>query len=85
MKNILEVLCQGEYGRSPHMTAKMRELCEKGEPLWNLAYEKMGRDAGEQLLDHHGALLMEEGYERFRDGFQLGALLMLELLYTSPQ
>lgn len=77
---ILQDIYLGNYRVDPTMTAKEREITSKSAPLWEKAYEAMGEEAADQLSDYIGELLLETCLSRFREGFRLGALLMLELI-----
>ena len=78
--DILQDIFLGNYRTDPTMTAQERKIAGKSAPLWEKAYETMGQEAADQLSDFVGELLLEECLNRFREGFRLGALLMLEVL-----
>lgn len=78
MTDLLKAICCGDY--EPRIG--FHPMSEEGEALWNRAADILGREAVDQLVLAQAGPLQEESCDWFREGFRLGALLMLELLYT---
>ena len=85
MTDILEQLFYGEYKAERPPSAAYRKLMDKGDMLWEQVYKTAGKDVGDKLFDNLCALLRIDSLDYFKGGVYLGAILMLELLYTPPQ
>lgn len=79
MTDLLREICFGNY--EPHIG--FHPMGKEGEALWEKAAELLGRETVDQLVLAQGGQLQEESYDWFREGFRLGALLMLELFYPA--
>ena len=80
MKNILEQIYYGNELRPFRPDEEYKTLSEESERLWDEAHEKLGFREAERLWEKTMQLASREGFFDFRDGFYLGAGLMLELL-----
>ena len=76
MTDILRQLCEGNYPsplRSHPASAELSELEQK-------AIDLLGSDDFDKLVYQLYASVQDEDIDCFREGFRLGASLMLELL-----
>lgn len=78
--SILEKLYNGEYGVEQPKTPEFQALQERNVHFWEHIEEAVGKDYIDKKWDELCALEHMEDFNYFREGFRLGASLMLELL-----
>ena len=76
MQNILKELCEGGY--APKID--IHNMNKEDAAVWERTREILGDDAIDQLLYSQCETDQETYFDYFRQGFRLGALLMLELM-----
>lgn len=86
MTDILEQIFYGEYSAADRVpSAAYRKLMDQSKPLWDRVYDAVGKEVGDRLWENQCAMTRAESLETFKEGAYLGAMLMLELLYGTPQ
>ena len=78
MTDILREICLGNYEPQPDFHPAGKKI----DRLWERATEVLGPETVNALLMSGHEAVLEEKIDMFREGFRLGAQLMLELLYT---
>ena len=82
---IIEELYSGSY-RSPfHPSEQYKEFRDEHIRLMEKVNRALGFKFIGELEESEAPMRIEEEEAAFRDGFHLGAMLMLELLYTPQQ
>lgn len=80
MTDIFEQLFYGEYAPGDRLTSRtLRMLTERGQPLWDRAYEALGQEKAGELWSNQCAVTRVSSLEAFKEGAFLGVALMLEL------
>lgn len=79
MTDILREICLGNY--EPQID--FHPAGKKTDRLWEQAAEILGAETVNALLMSEHESNLEENLDMFREGFRLGALLMLELFYPA--
>lgn len=80
MQSILEDIYYGRYQRKFIQTPKYQAVSEAMEKDWDEAREILGWERVDRLWSSLMAVAALEGADDFREGFRLGAALMLEAL-----
>lgn len=77
--SILEEIFNNDYSIDLPHTPEYQTLREKGGKFWDYIEEKVGREGIEKYWDEFVDMECAEHFHYFREGFVLGASLMLEL------
>lgn len=78
--SILADIYSGRY-EIPHPPSHVsRAVLEENNAFWDKVEGLLGREAVEEQQGRTGEIYFEEEQNAFREGFRLGALLMLELI-----
>ena len=77
--SLLEEIFLNEYSIELPQTPEYRALREKGSRFWEYIEEKAGAECIEKYWNEFVDLEEAEHFHYFREGFLLGASLMLEL------
>ena len=85
MRDIIEELCSGCFDTRFHASKEYLRQVKEDEPLWDQVAEVFGPEFVDELWSGISILGAEAERSMFRQGFHLGALLMLDLLYGPPQ
>ena len=80
MTDILKGLYEQRFYANWQATPEYRELADKEAALWEQVKPLIGRKVIDQIQDSHSDINYQTNYEWFREGFRLGASLILELL-----
>lgn len=80
MTSILKELYEERFYANWQVTPEYQALADKEGELWEQVKPLIGRKMIDRLLDIQSDLAYQGNYEWFREGFRLGASLMLELL-----
>lgn len=84
MTDILDQIYYGEYSGQSGASRVYRKLMAEGEPLWEAVYAAAGQETADRLQSNQCALQRVNARDSFKEGFRLGDLLMLDLLYGEP-
>lgn len=85
MRDIIKELCFGCYEPEFRVTKEYARNRDGDEDLWKRVVEAFGIEYADRLWNDAYRYSREEDRSVFRQGFHLGALLMLDLLYDPPQ
>ena len=85
MNNVLEELYYGNYEMEFHRTEKYRQAAAAYEQLLEKIRKGFNQEFVTELENTEAKLHEEEAFSVFRNGFHLGALLMIDLLHEPPQ
>lgn len=80
MTNTLRELYEEKVVCSYTFSEEHRRLRKQETELWDKVTPLLGREAVDKLLQNQGDIQELTNFEWFREGFLLGASLMLELL-----
>ncbi len=80
MTDILKELFESPFYDEDEPTEKLKALCEKESALWNEALPILGLDTIDKITNVQAAIAHEINLDWFRQGFRLGASLILELM-----
>ena len=80
MQSILEDIYCGKYSHKFNPTPEYRKAVSAMSKEWDAAKAILGYEQTERLWDTQMAVAALEGADDFREGFRLGAALMLEAL-----
>ena len=85
MRAILEDIYCGNY--QPEFISSTKHDASRKEEvaLWDQVRDTMGLDFVDKLYTGQSSLNLGHEINAFRQGFHLGAMLMLDLLYDAPQ
>ena len=75
MTDLLRELCFGTY----EPKANYHDMSAEDRAVWEKVKTILGREMMDELLYSQCQILQENYLDWFREGFRLGALLMLEL------
>ena len=78
--NILQDIYNGRYEPTRPNSPQYRALREKCYAYWDKVQEAMGDEFLDQFWNHEVEMEDEARFHDFREGFLLGASLILELL-----
>ena len=77
--SILEEIFNNDYSIVLPQTPEYQALREKGNKFWDYIEEKAGTESIDKYWDEFAEMENAEHFHYFREGFLLGASLMLEL------
>ncbi len=77
--SLLKEIFHENYSIDLPRTSEYRDLRKKGLKFWDYIEEKAGQECIEKYWDDFAAMTDAENFHFFREGFILGASLMLEL------
>lgn len=80
MTDILKELYEERFSTHWRTTPEYRALARKEGELWEQVKPLLGQKMIDQLMDSQSNVSYQTNYEWFREGFRLGAGLILELL-----
>lgn len=80
MTDILKELYEERFYTHWQTTPEYRKLADKEAALWEQAKPLLGQKLIDQLSNSQSDVSYQTNYEWFREGFRLGASLVLELL-----
>lgn len=80
MTDILKELFESTFYDEDEPTEKLKALNEKESALWAEVLPILGLDTVDEITNVQAAIAHEIDLDWFRQGFRLGASLMLELL-----
>ncbi len=80
MTDILKELYEERFYTHWRATPEYRTLTQKEDELWEQVRPMLGQKMIDQLMSSQSDVSYQTNYEWFREGFRLGASLMLELL-----
>ena len=83
MTNILKSLYEERFYANWQATPEYQELADKEGELWEQVKPLIGQKMIDQIMRSQSDLSYHTNYEWFREGFRLGASLILEL-YIGP-
>lgn len=79
MTDILKELYKEKFYINWRATPEYQALERKEGELWDQVKPLLGQEMIDQLMDSQSAVAYQSNYEWFREGFRLGAGLLLEL------
>ncbi len=80
MTDILkEIYIERFFARRP-LTEEYQALADKDGALWEKVRPLLGKELVDQMQHCQSDINYQTNYEWFREGFQMGAALMLELM-----
>lgn len=80
MRDILRDIYTHRYEAQPGRQRECNEKQAEAEAPWEALEQRIGSEQREKLQAMEDGISFESNFGWFREGFQLGALLMLELL-----
>lgn len=80
MTDIIKVLYAAHCAADRPLSEECLKLIQEDDKLWEKVKPLIGREAIDELLYSSSDIAYQTNYEWFREGFRLGAGLMLELL-----
>ena len=80
MTDILKELYEERFYNNWQITPEYQELNDKETALWEQVKPLIGQKIIDQLTSSQSDVTYQSNYEWFREGFRLGAGLILELL-----
>ena len=80
MQDILKSLYTGSFTAQPAPNTQYFQQANQVEDLWEKVRELIGEDLLEELRAAENSIQFEHNFNWYREGFRLGALLMLELV-----
>ncbi|MDE6932836.1 MAG: hypothetical protein K2P37_09150 [Oscillospiraceae bacterium] len=80
MTSALKKIYEEKFYANWQITPEYRALSEKEQELWEQVKPLIGQKMIDRLMDSQSDISYQTNYEWFREGFLLGASLMLELL-----
>ena len=80
MTDVLKQVYKDKFFARRPLTEEYQSLAEKDGILWKEARPLLGRELMDKIQNSQSDINYQTNYEWFREGFRLGASLMLELL-----
>lgn len=80
MTDIIKELYEERFYTNWRATPEYQALADREDELWEQVKPLIGQKIIDQLMGSQSDLSYQTNYEWFREGFRLGASLMLELL-----
>ena len=80
MNDMLKQIYKDKFFSSRPLTEEYQTLADKDCTLWEKARPLLGQELIDQIQDNQSDINYQTNYEWFREGFRLGASLMLELM-----
>ena len=80
MTDIIKALYAARCAADLPLSEECLKLIQEDGKLWEKVKPLIGREAIDELLYSSSDIAYQTNYEWFREGFRLGAGLMLELL-----
>ena len=80
MTDILKQIYEDKFFARRPLTEEYQSLSEKDGILWEKARPLLGRELTDKIQNNQSDINYQTNFEWFREGFRLGASLMLELL-----
>jgi len=82
MTDILKELFESPYYCGYDRTEELTELEKKLSSLWEQVTRLVGLDLVDEIYNTEAEIASIKNLQWYKEGFHLGAMLMLELLYT---
>ena len=82
MTDILKELFESPYYCGYDRTEELTELEKKLSSLWEQVTRLVGLDLVDEIYNTEAEIANIKNLQWYKEGFHLGAMLMLELLYT---